>query len=324
VVDQPLISIVIPAHNAARFLGATLDSVLAQHEERWECVVIDDRSSDDTLALARRYEQMDRRIHVYSAAAGGPSAARNHGFRHIAEGSRYVSFMDSDDVWLPHALATLVARLETTPGAIGSHGLAEFIDTAGAPLEPGAYAEIGRRRLGLEGRRLITWPLDRPTCFEVLANGNVLFPPGLVLARRDAYERAGPFDETLSAAEDWDMLIRLSRFGDIAFANDVILLYRRHDQNLGARETVPEQAWRVRCIAFHAPENSPAQRRIARRGWRAYQVHTARQRLGSALSALREHRLRAAALLMLRLPVHALRYVRGYPLPRARRELLTW
>ncbi len=321
---RPLISVVVPAYNAARFLGETLESLTAQTEERWECVVVDDGSTDTTFAIASGFAERDARFRALQVDHGGSSHARNEGFRASVRGTSYVTFMDSDDAWLPHAFATLLERLEQDDRLAGCHGLAELVDAEGTRYAPGEYAEAGRNRLGLEGRRLVRWPLDRPTTFDVLVNGNVLFPPGLLLARRDVYERAGRFDESLAGPEDWDMLIRLSRFGDLAFVNDVILLYRRHDANQGARPTTPLQAWRVRCIAFHSPENSPGQQRRARQGWRAYQAMMARQRRGEALTALRERHLREAYDRSGRLLAHLWRYVRGYPLPRIVREPLTW
>jgi glycosyltransferase involved in cell wall biosynthesis len=321
---RPLISIVVPAYNAGRFLAATLESTLAQSEPRWECIVVDDGSTDDTFDLASGFARGDDRIRVLRVDNGGSSSARNRGFRTSSPEAPYVTFMDSDDVWLPDALATLLERAESRPDAIGSHGLAEFIDAGGRPIDPGVYAEKGRGRVGLDGRRLVPWPLDRPTSFDVLVNGNVLFPPGLVLARRRAYELAGPFDEAFSGPEDWDMLIRLSRFGDLEFVDRVILHYRRHDENQGARPTTPRQAWLVRCKAFHSPENSPRQRDIARRGWRAYQVAMAAERLQLARRALASRKPAAVLAHVARVPVYAWRYVRGYPLPRLVEEPLTW
>lgn len=321
--SEPLISVIVPAYNAAEFLPATLDSIVAQTEERWECVVVDDGSSDDTHSVATGYARDDGRIRVVRVSNGGASHARNAGFRHSSSSSEYVSFMDSDDVWLPHALETLLRAARDEP-AIGSHALGDFIDGSGAPLDPGLWAETGRHRLGVEGHRLIRWTPDRPTNFAVLVNGNVLFPPGLVLARRRAYELAGPFDETLSAAEDWDMLIRLSRFGDLEFVNNVILGYRRHEKNLGANPSVPRLAWLVRCIAFHSPENSRVQQDLARRGWRAYQVRMTAERLASAGRDLARGRPLHAARHAARVPVYAWRYVRGYPRPRVVRDPLIW
>jgi glycosyltransferase involved in cell wall biosynthesis len=323
-VSEPLISVVVPAYNVARFLPATLESIIAQTERRWECVVVDDGSSDDTYSVAAGYQRSDGRIRVVRVANGGASHARNEGFRRISAGSEYVTFMDSDDVWLPHALETLLRAATRNGHAIGSHGLGEFIDASGAPLSPGVWADAGRNRLGVEGHRLIRWPLDRPTSFAVLINGNVLFPPGLLLARRRAYELAGPFDKALNGPEDWDMLIRLSRFGDLEFVNDVILHYRRHEKNLGANASVPRQAWLVRCIGFHSVENSPSQQDLARRGWRAYQVRMATDRLSSARRALAGGHVMTAAAETARLPVYAWRYIRGYPRPRVAREPLAW
>lgn len=320
----PLVSIVVPAYNAERFLAATLQSIRDQVEGRWDCVVVDDGSEDATAEIAHQFAAQDQRFRVLRQPNRGASAARNVGFRQTHRSSRYVTFMDSDDVWLPEALETLLSAVQATPGAIGSHGLAEFIDGSGAPLQPGTYSIIGRNRLGREGRRLVVWPLDRPTTFDVLINGNVLFPPGLLLVRRSAYEAAGPFDETFHAAEDWDMLIRLSRFGEIAFVNDVVLQYRRHERNLGAHERVPEQAWRVRCKAFYSPENSPQQRRAARRGWRAYQRHLMEAAWTAAADQLRHRRSAAAVSELLRLGVLAIRYARGRPLPRVTSTPLRW
>lgn len=320
----PLISVIVPAYNVAAFLPATLDSIVAQTEERWECIVVDDGSSDDTYSVATSYARDEERILAVRVENGGASHARNEGFRRSSSCSEYVSFMDSDDVWLPHALEILLRAATGSDRAVGSHGLGEFIDASGARIDPGVWAEAGRNRIGVEGRRLVRWPLDRPTSYAVLINGNRTFPPGLVLARRSAYERAGPFDESLNGPEDWDMLIRLSRAGDLEFVNDVILEYRRHEKNLGASTSVPEQAWRVRCIAFHSPENSPAQQDLARRGWRAYQVRMASERIASAGRALARGRLLIAAPDLARLPVYAWRYLRGSPRPRVLRARLTW
>jgi glycosyltransferase involved in cell wall biosynthesis len=324
VLARPLISIVIPAHNSARFLGATLESVLAQGEARWECVVIDDGSCDETFHVARAYQRADHRVRAYRTAHGGPAAARNTGFRRIAGTSEYVTFMDSDDVWLPHALEALVQRLEGDDTVIGCHGLAEFIDGDGAPLSPGVFAARGRTRRELVGRRLLPCPIERLTSFEMVAVGGVtLFPPGVLLARRRAYDVAGPFDETLRAAEDGDMAVRLSRLGCFAFIDSVILYYRRHDGNLGAQSIVPRQAWLVRCLTFHAKENSPDQRAVLRRRWRAYQLEAASARLKASGRALARGDMRAA-LGAIGVPVYVWRYLRGYPLPKVTRAPLTW
>jgi glycosyltransferase involved in cell wall biosynthesis len=322
--SSPRISIVVPCYNAGRWLATTLDSIRAQTERNWEAIIVDDGSSDDSVEVAHAVAAHDGRIRVIEQANAGASAARNTGFRASDPASAYVTFMDADDVWLPDALATLRARLEREPEAIGAHGLADTIDADGVLSDPGGFAAFGRHRVGRQGRRLVVWPLDRPTEFDILINNTVLFPPGLILTRRSAYAAVGPFDPALALAEDYDMLVRLTRLGPIAFVDQVILHYRRHDANGGAQAGNAEWMWHVRCKAFHSPENSPAQARAARAGWRAYQLtRMAESRQGLA-AAVRHGRPAEAALELARFGVFVARYVRGYPLPRVTSEPLHW
>jgi len=320
----PSVSIVIPAFNSDRFLGSTLRSVQEQSLTDWECVVVDDGSTDSTSEIAREFAAQDSRFRVVRIDNSGPSAARNHGYRLTSPGSEFVTFLDSDDVWLPHALATLASRLRSDSAAVGAHGLAEVVDEDGHPIPGWSYPDNGRHRLGLEVRRLVVWPLDKPTDFAVLVNGNVLFPPGLLLARRGVYERAGRFDEWFRGAEDWDMLIRISRFGHLSFVNEVILHYRRHGANLGAAQGIERRAWLVRCKAFYSPENDATQQRIARRGWRAYQRYMVGKRWHSSLAHLRDRQVRRSADQLVRIPFHLVRFVRGHPTPKLIRVSEPW
>jgi len=309
------ISIIMPAYNCERFLPATLDSILNQTVTDWECVIVDDGSKDGTAQIAQNYAGRDSRFRLFRQPNGGPSSARNHGFRECSTVSKYVTFMDSDDIYLPDALHTLRTELERHPECIGAHGLADFIDQNGKSLDTGVYANRGRQRLGFNGKRLVMWDLRQPTCFDVLINGNVLFPPGLILTRKETYQKAGLFDETFGGAEDWDMLIRLSRFGDFQFINRVILYYRRHSSNLGAAPGIAEQAWRVRCKAFFSAENSQEQRKRAKGGWRAYQIHVIGERVTAAKQAARSRHYVQAISQIARVPVHLYRCLRGYPTP---------
>lgn len=318
-----MIGVVVPAYNVETYLPAMLDSLRGQQIVDWQCVIVDDGSQDATFDIARRYAALDHRIQAVRQPNAGPSAARNSGFRLLDVRARFVTFMDADDVWLPNALAALLRKLEANPSAVGSHGLAETIDGSGSLLPDWRYAERGRRRLGLVGRSLRTIPLDAPTDFNVLINGNVLFPPGLLIARREHYDRAGPFDESFRGPEDWDMLIRLSRIGPIAFTNEVILHYRRHTSNLGAQLHIPVQAWLVRAVNFHSPENSPEQRVLARRGWRAYQKLVAREAAAELFGRI-QRREGGWIPLLGRIAACVGRYLRGYPRPVIVRQRLRW
>ena len=165
-----------------------------------------------------------------------------------------------------------------------------------------SHSDFGRNRLGLEGRSLIVLPLDRPTSFDVLINGNVLFPPGLLLGGEAHMSGLGDSRE-VQGPEDWDMLIRLSRFGYLAFVDEVIFNYRRHGSNMGETPGIEFQAWLVRCKGFYSPDNDAVQQRSARRGWRAYQRYMTSQRCSSARDDLRAKRPGPAVGQIARIPV---------------------
>lgn len=318
-----LVSVVIPAYNCAPFIEQTIASLADQTEQQWECVIVDDGSTDETLIVAHAATAGDPRFTVLTQPNSGASAARNRGYRASSPDVPWVTFMDGDDVWRRDALKRLLDCCRTRSD-IGCHGLAELIDAQGEPIQPGSYASRGRDRLALQRRELRSLPADRPTDFNVLINGNVLFPPGLVLARRSAYDAVGPFDEQLHGAEDWDMLIRLSRLGSLAFIDEVLLDYRRHDNNLGAKPTVAQQAWLVRCINFWSPENSVLQRRQARRGWRAYQRLLRAEALERTGAAIHGRKVRTMTRWMIQILVCTAREWRSCPLPRVVRPPLRW
>lgn len=103
-----LVSIITPAYNAEKFLLATIQSVQAQTYPHWEMIIADDGSKDRTYELATKEAANDPRIKVIRSTGGnsGPAVARNHALK--ASRGRFVAFLDSDDLWLPHKLQTQV------------------------------------------------------------------------------------------------------------------------------------------------------------------------------------------------------------------------
>lgn len=106
------ISIITPCHNAARYIGQTIESVLQQNYTNWEMLISDDGSSDDTIRIVSEYAQKDSRIKLFQldGQSGSPAAPRNNGLEHAT--GKYVAFLDSDDVWLPEKLSEQVAFAE--------------------------------------------------------------------------------------------------------------------------------------------------------------------------------------------------------------------
>lgn len=112
---HPLVSVITPTYNAARFIRETIDSVKRQTYPHWELILIDDASSDDTVPIIRE-ELADPRIRlIVLAQNSGAAVARNTGIS--AANGRYIAFLDSDDLWLPQKLEKQVAFMQERDAA---------------------------------------------------------------------------------------------------------------------------------------------------------------------------------------------------------------
>lgn len=126
---NPLVSVIMPAYNAGRFLEEAIRSVMAQTVTDWELLVLDDGSTDDTLFIAQRLAQSDCRIRVLPNERNmGVAKTRNRGFD-LCRGE-YVALLDSDDVWYPQKLEAQLARICET-GADLCYCAYAIVDAAG-------------------------------------------------------------------------------------------------------------------------------------------------------------------------------------------------
>jgi hypothetical protein len=199
------VSIVIPAYNQGHYLGAAIESALAQTYADVEVVVVDDGSTDDTKAVATRYA--DPRIRYVYQQNRGLAAARNTGIREST--GALLTFLDSDDLFLPSKVEVLLAAMDARPGLGFVAGQAVLIDEAGQRL--GETFEEG--------------PPATPTDWLL---GNPLHV-GSVLLSREWQSRVGLFDEALRSYEDWDLWLRLARAGcPMGWVAQPVSLYRFH------------------------------------------------------------------------------------------------
>lgn len=225
------IAVIIPANNGARFLSRTIESVLAQDYTDWSLTIVDDGSADGTADVACAYADGHDRISLVRQPNADVGSARNRGLTEADPACEHLIFLDHDDVWEPNALGVLLGALERMPRAVAASGLSRMVDSDGGTIEPGWLEAWGRDRMGAIGSRLGAWPSNAPTTLAVLAFKNCIWSPGQILIRRSALAVAGPFDATLRHCADWDMWLRLSLLGDIAFVDQVVLNWRLHDRN---------------------------------------------------------------------------------------------
>ena len=121
--DVPEIAVVVAVHNVEAYVAETLDSLLAQTWPRWTCVVVDDGSTDGTVAALTPY-LADARFRLLRQEQAGSGAARNTGLRTLDPCVPLVAFLDGDDTWEPDALTLLAEALLADPDAVGAYGLA--------------------------------------------------------------------------------------------------------------------------------------------------------------------------------------------------------
>lgn len=200
-----LVSVIIPAYNQGHFLAEAVNSVLSQTYPDFEVIVVDDGSTDDTAVVAQRFT--DARVRYIYKENGGLSSARNEGLRHAR--GHFISYLDSDDCFLPQKLEILVAAFNEHPAAGLVAGHAVPVD------EHGRY--VGKR-----------FDIPLPEDLHLLLLGNPLHV-GSVLVRREWQDKAGFFDESLRSYEDWDMWLRLARLGcQMQYVPQPVSLYRFH------------------------------------------------------------------------------------------------
>jgi glycosyltransferase involved in cell wall biosynthesis len=284
----------MPAFQAARFIGLAVESVRVQTVTDWQLVVVDDCSTDETSAIVATIAGQDPRVRLVRHESNrGASGARNTGYAHIAPDSEYVIFLDCDDVLQPQAFERLLAALAGNPQAVAAHGLARNIDGDGRPFHNNAGREIeGDVRRATEGGRRRVLDVTEPTPLAAFAVRQAVVTPGLILIRRSALAPEGPqlFDQGAFPADDWDMWLRLTRRGPMAFVPEVLIAYRRYaGQASGsdAHTRAAEVYVRRKFLASATPE----QRRLMLDGYRYAEQQLGHQRLGWLWSDLRRLKL---------------------------------
>ncbi len=284
------ISIVIPAYNAQKYLAETLDSVIAQTFADWDAIVVNDGSADGTGGIIEEYAKRDPRIRGITKTNAGVADARNSGYESVSPGGEFVIFLDSDDLWEPEALAILFNALQKNPDCVGSYGLARYIDGESSLYRIGELESEHSARKTIEDDRVVPLEPGAPTTFASLNlnEGCRIATPGQVLLRRASFERAGRFDKECTPVEDWEMWLRLTQQGGLAFAEVPVLRYRVHESNLsGNNKRMSAAHVRARRKVLSYPGLTPEQRRAASAGYRYY----CRRKVDFALACLAKGQL---------------------------------
>jgi glycosyltransferase involved in cell wall biosynthesis/prenyltransferase beta subunit len=195
-VRNPLISVIMPAHNAGRCLENALSSLRAQTYPRWEAIVVDDGSTDDTGDTARRWARADPRIRLIEQDNKGVGAARNAALSY-AQGE-LIHCLDADDLIEPFFYDSI---LKVLPAEIDH-------DSPGTCAFSGVRYFRGSCRI-ISSRRALP---SASFTFSALSQVNP-GPPVCYVFERRILLKTGTFDESLQHCHDWDLWLRFSRIG---------------------------------------------------------------------------------------------------------------
>ncbi len=249
----PLVSVVIPCHNSARYLSESVDSVLAQTYPSIEIIVVDDGSTDETAVVARSLP-----VEYVFQQNRGVSAARNNGISHCR--GQYVLFLDYDDRLLPRAIEIGVKLLEEHPECAMAVGEHRYIAADGTPLGSSNKHASGRNH------------------YQMLLEHNFVETPCSALHRRSSLAATGLFDESLHGGEDHELYLRIARQGPLIAHDKEVSEYRLHGSSSSRNaESMLEEACRVLEMELPYLHGDREKLRARRKGIRFMQRHYGRR-----------------------------------------------
>jgi hypothetical protein len=237
--SAPLISVVMPVYNAARWLDVALASIAAQTCTDYELIAVDDGSTDASLQMLQRYGARDPRLRLVSRPNTGIVRALNDGLD--AARGQFVARMDADDEAAPDRFALQLQRMRADAGLVALGSSVTFMDRAGRSVQacprPQQHADI--ERLLLAG------------------DGGALIHPA-VLLRTAAVRAVGGYRAFAQYLEDLDLYLRLARVGELANLAEPLLRYRVHNGSINftqqqGRHTVKLAVMRAACTARGLP-----------------------------------------------------------------------
>jgi Glycosyl transferase family 2 len=245
---KPFVSAVICCYNYGRYVGQAIDSALAQKypADRYEVIVVDDGSTDDTPEVVARYGDRIRSIRqenagVLAATSAGIAAARGE----------FIAPLDADDRWLPTAVPTLAAALRRDPQAALVQGDLRVVDDSDRVVH-GSYRELAAL-------------IDGPCSIRGQLVNRCRVNTNAMMFRRELVLPHLPF-ETPCPYQDWWIALVLSRAGRFIAVPDVLALYRNHASNFvlgttasgGVRRELPFRRWML-CRPDELAEASPVE-----------------------------------------------------------------
>lgn len=213
---MPFFSIVIPLYNKETFVENTLRSVLSQTFSDYEILIIDDCSTDGSLAIAKKFKNENIRI-IEHPVNKGLSASRNTGIEHAT--ADYIAFLDADDLWKPFFLGKIFEMIQLFPNA-GMYGT--------------DYEEFYSEDLVLNTQKNLDFKKNEMKIvddFFISNSHQLIFCFSSVVIKKEVFKAVGNFDESITLGEDVDFNIRANFQYPLAYYNQVCARYTIFSEN---------------------------------------------------------------------------------------------
>ncbi len=217
----PLVSIVMPAFNAASTITASLESVFAQTLQDFEIIIIDDGSTDNTSLIVAEINSPC--IQCYKFSNAGPAASRNQGIR-LAKGE-YIAFLDADDLWYSSKLMDQVTCLQQYQHAALVYGWTDYVNTANQLICPDSRPQFSGN------------------VYKQLLIHNFIISGSNTMIRKSVLTAVGGFDKSLAAIEDWELHTRIAASYPLVCLPKVVVRYRQSEMSLSNQLVVMQQAF---------------------------------------------------------------------------------
>jgi glycosyltransferase involved in cell wall biosynthesis len=212
--QSPQVNVIIPAHNAAKYLPIAIESVMAQTFHDWSIVLVNDGSTDNTDEVVAPFlSALGDKLKYIKQPKSGVSAARNTAIRNSS--AKFLAILDADDLWLPHRLEESLKCFHARPKIGLSYGFITRISPEGELLDT-----FDRRQKHGEG-----WVAP------YLYMRRIDLPSPTITFRRECVHTVGGFDETLTVTEDRDLWLRIALRYEVALVPNVLAYYRTSPQS---------------------------------------------------------------------------------------------
>lgn len=215
--EVPLVSVVIPSYNSARFIAEAIDSALRQDYPALEILVVDDGSTDNTIEVISGYGD---KVRLLTQANQGSAAARNQGIRHA--NGKYIAFLDADDAWWSHKIRYQVDALIQSGHKMAYSRFIRWYEDADGHFTHPETEFSSRPNPNVSDDKIVT---GSPYAELLL---DCIVWTSTVIVEKTELEEIGLFDEFLRKGQDYDLWIRLSRRINMLGMEQPTALYRIH------------------------------------------------------------------------------------------------